>query len=111
MWFVNHDTVSLATLCLIINFNSDKEPLIKLENRLFNFLGRISYSIYTIHTLIIYGVKNLLTVLHMRGAWGSAFLFFGVFILTISIAWLLYEFFEKRFLLLKDKFAVIKNTA
>jgi peptidoglycan/LPS O-acetylase OafA/YrhL len=111
MWFVNNDTVSLVTLCLIVNFNSTKEPLIKLENRVFNFLGRISYGIYIIHPLVLYPLKQLLPGLNLTPAWESAFFFFGALLITVLIAWLLYEFFEKRFLLLKDRFAVIKNTA
>lgn len=110
-WFVNHDAVSLVTLSLVINFNSGKEPLIRLENKVFNFLGRISYGIYIIHPLVIYPLKKWLPRPGLAVAWESAFFFFGSLLITVFFAWLSYEFFEKRFLLLKEKFAVIKNTA
>jgi peptidoglycan/LPS O-acetylase OafA/YrhL len=108
--FVNHDTLSLVTVCLIVNFNFKKNALINLDNRVFDFLGRISFGIYIFHPLIIYCLKHFLPQLNMTRGWELATFFFGVLFLTIGISWLSYEFFEKRFLKLKDRFTVIKNT-
>jgi peptidoglycan/LPS O-acetylase OafA/YrhL len=107
---VNHDTVSLVTVCLIVNINFNKRAFINLDNRVFNFLGRISYGIYIIHPLIMYALKQLLPMLNMPGIWEQVFFSFTVLLLTICVSWLSYHFFEKRFLLLKERFTVIKNT-
>jgi peptidoglycan/LPS O-acetylase OafA/YrhL len=108
--FVNHDTVSVLTVCLIVNLNLNTKSIIKLDNRVFNFLGRISYGIYIIHPMVIYALRELLSKLNLTPAWKLVLLLVTSLLLTISLAWLLYRFFEKRFLLIKDRFSVIKNT-
>ncbi len=110
LWFINQDGVSLVTLCLIVNLNLNTKPIITLENRVYNFLGRISYGIYIVHPLIIYALKLLLPKLNVSPAVETAISFFSTMLLTVFFAWVLYEFFEKRFLLLKERFTVIKNT-
>jgi len=108
--FLNHDIVSLVALGLIVNLGFNSRPMINLENRFFDLLGKISYGIYVIHPLVLIGLQNFLDRLSITQAWESFIFFFGSLALTIGTAWLSYTFFEKRFLLLKDRFSVVKNS-
>lgn len=108
--FLDHDIVSLVALCLMTNLCFNSKPLLSLENRFFDLIGRISYGIYVIHPLVILGLGKLLDQYNMALLWKNLIIFFGVLLCTVGIAWLLYEFFEKRFLLLKNRFTVVQNT-
>jgi peptidoglycan/LPS O-acetylase OafA/YrhL len=108
--FLNHDIVSLMALGIMVNLSFNDRCIISLENRFFDFLGRISYGIYVIHPLVLIGLKNLLDWVNMARAWDSFIFFFGAPLLTIGIAWLSYTLFEKRFLRLKDRFSVVKSS-
>ena len=84
-----------------------------LENRIMNYLGKISYGIYVIHPLLIFVgswiVKStgLLSNIHVGG---HMVVFAGVSTLTILLASLSYKYLEMPFLRLKDKFSVVKST-
>ena len=108
--FLNHQVVSLIALGIMVNLSFNDRAIISLENRFFDFLGRISYGIYVIHPMVLIAVKNLLSPLHMSQGPESLIFFISVLLLTIGIAWLSYEFYEKRFLQLKDKFSVVKTS-
>jgi len=45
---------------LIINISINKKSLIKFDNNVLNFLGKISYGIYMYHMLIIFGIIFIL---------------------------------------------------
>lgn len=108
--FINHDIVSLVALGLIVNLGFNSRPMINLENRFFDFIGKISYGIYVIHPLVLIGLQNFLDRLNIAQAWESFIFFFGALLLTIGIAWLSYTFFEKKFLQLKDRFSAVKSS-
>ena len=108
---VNHDVVAIVTVCLIVNLSFNNNAIISLENRVFDFLGRISYGIYVIHPLMIYGFHELLKPLSWQPLWKDLLFFISVISSTILTAWLSYEFFEKRFLRMKDRFSVVKTVA
>jgi len=78
------------------------------------YLGKISYGLYVFH------VMALQLVPHLVGRMGPAFAGKAVHLgatlslamaLTVVTASLSYEFFEKRFLVLKDRFAVVHSRA
>lgn len=86
-----------------------------LENKLMNYLGKISYGIYVIHPILLYvgtrmasGVFNRVEWLHNTA--GFMIIFVAVSGLTILIAGLSYQYFEMPFLRMKDKFSVVKST-
>ena len=109
--FVNHDIVAMITVGLIVNLAFNNKAIISLENKVFDFLGRISYGIYIIHPLVILGLRSLLVPKYPQPIWKDVIFFSAVMSCTIFIAWLSYEFFEKRFLRPKDRFSVIKSVA
>lgn len=107
---IRAEYISVVSL-LVIMAGLVSKPL--LENRVMNYLGKISYGIYVIHPLLIFVgswiVKStgLLSNTHGGGHW---VVFASVSALTILLAALSYKYLEMPFLRLKDKFSVVKST-
>jgi peptidoglycan/LPS O-acetylase OafA/YrhL len=109
---IDDEIVSVLTVVLIVNVSSNPHTIVNLEWRLSNYLGKISYGIYVIHPLVIFGMQR------WCGAWISqlaptlryVLVYGGVMALTIGLAATSYEFYEKRFLNLKDRFSTVKSS-
>lgn len=70
------------------------------------YLGKISYGLYIFHTVVIGVTKSIFKEVPQQYLFLSLFfaLFFNIVIAVIS-----YEFFERKFLLMKENAAIIKN--
>lgn len=86
--------------------------ILKLESPLLNTLGRVSFGIYLFHTAVCQVVLALFKkfIRHPE----SHLLYDVIYplcnlVLTCLIAYLSYNFFEKRFLRLKNKYAIVKT--
>ena len=102
-----HILHALFFIIVILNVSSNPKSFLKLENRFFNFLGRISYGIYMYHLIIIYFTIKLLMIYEIY----SKLLLYTISILiTCIVSYISYIIFEKRFLNLKKKFAILKST-
>lgn len=110
---VANEFIALVSL-LVIMAGLVRKPL--LENRVMNYLGKISYGIYVIHPIVLYVgtrvFKNVVTSGEAPQNQGGGC--FAIFIcvsgLTIALAALSYKYYEMPFLRIKDKFAVVKST-
>jgi peptidoglycan/LPS O-acetylase OafA/YrhL len=110
---IDDEIVSVLTVVLIVNVSSNPHTIVNLEWRLSNYLGKISYGIYVIHPLVIFGMQR------WCGAWISqlaptlryTLVYVGVMALTIGLAATSYEFYERRFLNLKDRFSTVKSSS
>lgn len=103
---------SVLFLIIILNVSLNKNCFFKLENKLFIFLGNLSYGIYMYHMIVIALLVG--TLKHfgiiVNNSIFSQLIIYGISILaTIFISWLSYTFFEKPFLKLKHKFTVIES--
>lgn len=101
--------ISIISLGVIVSGLVGK-PI--LENKVMNYLGNISYGIYVIHPVLL----TILTYL-MRDVtldWPLWMQYVVLYVamtgLTIGIAALSYELYEKPFLRLKKKFMVVQST-
>lgn len=103
--------VALISIILIMSQVQGNPFLINLEYKWFDFIGKISYGIYVIHPLLIYLLSILYRQLHVDLPLTLQYIliYANVTFLTILIAWLSYTYFEKPFLKLKDRFAVVKS--
>ena len=101
----------LALLSLVCVMSQLHHPVINLENRVCDFVGKISYGIYVIHPLLIYLLSKLYCHLGIRLPNGIdvMIIYIVVTAVTILIAWLPYRFFESPFLKLKNRFAVVQS--
>lgn len=110
---IDNDIVAGLTIVLIINVSMNARSLVKLENKVCDFLGKISFGIYVYHPLVLFFVgRYLASEIETADLAVRYIIIFSAMIgLTILIAWLSYNFFEKRFLQLKMKFAPVPSTA
>lgn len=106
----DNDLVALISTILIVNVSFNEQAILKTENAVFNFLGRISYGMYIIHPLVIFYYCSFLNRFTLSPTWKLILVYLGVIALTIFFAWVSYNFLEKWFLRLKEKFSTIKNT-
>lgn len=101
----------LAIFSLVCIMSQLHNPIINLENRICDFVGKISYGIYVIHPLLIF----LLSSLYYNNRFNLPYsvevglIYIVVTTATILTAWLSYRFFETPFLRLKNRFAIVHS--
>jgi len=86
--------------------------ILRLEKPILKTLGRTSFGIYLFHTAVCQIV--LVVFKKVIGHPGSHLIYdlfypLASLVVTCTIAYVSYEFYEKRFLVLKNKFAVVKT--
>ncbi len=111
LWNVIHLAYSVIFLIVILNVACNPKSILKLENPIFDFLGRISYGLYMYHIMCI------VFVIHMYdewlgfgrdlSAWENLLVYSTSVALTIAVSTLSYYFFEKPFMRRKTKLAMI----
>lgn len=98
---------------LIINVSTNKNFVLKLENRFYSYLGNISFGIYMYHTVCI---ATVLTILQKTGLdQGNQLLFNAILygssvVLTIGVAAFSYTYFESFFLKQKQRFMIVMSS-
>ncbi len=106
------DYISAILFGLLIYNVVQDNAVLNLEYDIFRTLGRISYGIYLFHPpvcrLVITFMVKVLKIPNSFFAYDILYFILAT-AATAGLAWLSYEFFEKRFLKLKDKFAIIKT--
>ena len=109
----DHEIHAVCYAIIIVNVSMNERTLVNLENRLLNFLGKISYGLYVYHMLIIWTLSRMLTR-YLPAMPGRAFRYITVYVLvyglTVFIAYLSYRYFESYFMGWKAKFAKIHST-
>jgi peptidoglycan/LPS O-acetylase OafA/YrhL len=119
IWYSANDVpmknlaISFLYILFILNVSTNPRSTVKLENRVFNYLGRISYGLYMYHNFVIYLV---LLALSYTGFNQVNTLFYNVTLytivigLTIGVSALSYNTFERFFLGFKDRFTIVAST-
>gem|GEM_PF-612449 len=107
---LDSEIISVVTVFIILGQVTKTNRLINLDFGVFDFLGKISYGLYVIHPLVLFFLPKVLgfempLVLRYVVVYGLAL---GV---TILIAYLSYEYFEKYFLKLKSRFSAVVSSA
>ena len=101
-----------ACFCLIIvNVATNPRSVVRIENKVFVFLGNISFGIYMFHEIVI---KVVMEGLVRRGtmfidASSNLLLYALSIVFTLLISTLVYYGFERRFLRLKSSYAVVES--
>lgn len=97
---------------IILNVSTNPKTIVSLENKVFDFLGRISYGIYAYHFIVLFllslGLRHVLPLMSSLPA--HLLMFTAEAITSILVAYLSYEYFEKRFLKRKKKMMVVQST-
>lgn len=94
---------SLCFAVLILNVSTNERSLLKLRAPLFEFLGKISFSIYMFHEVAIQ------LTLKTLGASSNVVLYSVSLVLTLAVASVVYLWYERPFLRLKSRYAVIPS--
>ncbi len=114
----NYEFYAVFFCFLLLNLAGNPASLVKLDTAVTRFMGDISYGLYMYHPLLI-----TLTISLLLRYWPGAvvqqesvqplfvvLLYAGSFGLTTAVAWLSFTYFEKPFLALKDRFAVVASS-
>ncbi|WP_289045552.1 acyltransferase [uncultured Olleya sp.] len=106
--YVDSEINSIFYLIIILNVACNPKTIFSLENKVFNFFGRISYGIYMYHMIIIYVFSHIYIATNMVLNY-YAIVFVIVFVTVVS-AYMSYVYFETPFLRMKKKFMIVKST-
>lgn len=108
---IQPQVVAVVSLVAIVGQLSKNKLLINLENKIMDSIGRISYGIYVIHPLLIYGISKFWTEMSPQlGEMTQVLIIYAIVTLsTLGIAYLSYQLLELPFLKLKNKFAVVQS--
>lgn len=97
---------SILFAIIISNFALNPKVIFSLENKLFNYLGKISFGLYVYHLVAFEITKSLLS----NDYFSERLIFIFSLLFTIIISTISYEYIEKPFLQYKsNKFTVIKS--
>jgi hypothetical protein len=98
---------------VILEQNYSRNSIFKLsKNKTLSSLGKYTYGLYCLHMIAITGSKEICKIFDIDSSlFGVIFVqTFLSLLLSMIMAYISYEFFEKYFLSLKEKLNVIKNT-
>jgi len=104
--FLNFEIYALLFGIIICNFAVNPQRVFTMEYPILIFLGKISYGLYMFHVLAIVISINILKKIALLH---NVFLYLLVFLITITLSYLSFEFFEKQFNIKKHKYAKIKS--
>jgi peptidoglycan/LPS O-acetylase OafA/YrhL len=101
---------SVVFTVLILNVTTNTRSWIRLENRMLNALGRISYGVYMYHYPLLYAVIFTLNAVGIQEGDLYALILYGTTVGgTLLLAAISYRWFELPFLRLKSRFAIIQT--
>lgn len=100
--FKTLEALFFAFVILDQSFNAEGKFKISRSGWLTKW-GKYTYGIYMLHMTVLYGVSIACIVFHLSDLYKHILSFVVALPLTLLIAYLSYEFYEKRFLALKDK--------
>jgi peptidoglycan/LPS O-acetylase OafA/YrhL len=102
--FLNNEIYATLLGYQVFNFAANPTPLFSLENKLFNYLGKVSYGLYMFHPLaIVCAIKCCLWL-----NFTSNILIYPLAVaIAIALAAFSYHFFEKYFIRKKINYSAI----
>jgi peptidoglycan/LPS O-acetylase OafA/YrhL len=109
---LDRDLHAVIYAIIILNVSTNKECIIKVENRFFNYLGKISYGIYAYHFIVLVAIAQPLKPVfqHIQANWAKELIMFlSVLGATTCVAHLSFKYFEAGFLALKKRFTLVKS--
>ena len=91
--YINHEVYSILFLIIILNLAANPNTLVNLENKMMDYMGKISYSIYMWHNIaIIIGLK-IAQVYNPKldGFFSNALYYISTFIITFILTPIFYN--------------------
>lgn len=109
--FIANELVSVITVVLIIDQIAVPRALVPMENRVLDLLGRVSYSTYVWHPLVIFLLSRSVPFAALDVPLRYPAVFLATLSGTLAVAWLSYRYIESPILRLKDRYAVVHSRA
>lgn len=107
---VNHMFYSLFAVILISNVGVNKYSLLKLENKFYNYCGKISYGFYCYHMLVIMVLSRFCDRWFISNTfYNKSLIFLAILGLNLILSSFSYYFFESQFIKMKSKFTIINS--
>jgi peptidoglycan/LPS O-acetylase OafA/YrhL len=109
--FINHEFYSFLFIIIILNFAANPNCLASLENKILDYLGKISYSLYMWHNIAIICGLHVARYFNpqLDDALSNIIYYAVTFILTFIFSALSYEYFEMKFLKYKHLFTKVQS--
>jgi peptidoglycan/LPS O-acetylase OafA/YrhL len=108
--FIDGELVSIITVLLIMGQITQRNNIINLEKPFFNFFGKISYGVYVIHPLLIVVLARIIGPLSLPIVAKATLIYGSVLASTTLLAYLSFNYFEKPFLRIKQRFMVVHSS-
>ena len=107
--FFSHRPYAVLFAILILNLAANPKTVLSINNRLFDYLGRISYGLYMYHSMAIFLAVYIITKLFeiKSPTYLNLVVYSASICLTIAVSAFSYELFEKFFLKKKIRFSSI----
>ena len=106
-----HLVYAMLFLIIILNVSTNPKSILKLENGILNFLGKISYGIYMYHMVIIALVLWIVRKIWPNGTLSVTTENIVIYVLTVGltilVSYLSYTYLEHRFIKLKSRFTKV----
>lgn len=106
-----HLVYSVSSLILILNVSTNPKCFLKLENKVLDYLGKISYGIYMYHMMVaafvLHFAKYILRFNSDLGPMESVWVYLAVLIITILVASLSYHLIEIPFIRKKKSVSTV----
>jgi peptidoglycan/LPS O-acetylase OafA/YrhL len=95
----------------ILNLSTNANTILKIENKVLNYFGKISYSIYLNHLVVIFLIKPFLIkyIYNFTPFIKNIFLFSIIIFFVLICSILSFELYEVKFIKIKNKFSKIKT--
>lgn len=108
---LNYEIFPVLFGICILNLATNKYSIVNLENNFISYLGKISYSIYLNHMVVLFIFFPYLNsmLVGFSIVTKNLIIFPVTLILVIGISILTYNWYEKQFLKLKHKFSHVKT--
>jgi len=96
---LNTDLHAVVYAIILLNVGTNAKTLVSLENRVLNFMGKISYGIYGFHFIVLFLASRLLNNwLPALPVTAARFIQYGsVISITVVMAYLSWRFYESKF--------------
>ena len=107
----DHNIISIVTVLIIFQQTLWDKKSINLENKMFDYLGSISFGIYVYHPLMIYLNSIWMKTLVVYEPFKMGLVHLVVLLSTLLVAHLSYFHFESKILKLRSKFTTIINNS
>lgn len=112
--FIQFEFYSVLFCFMILNLAANPNSVLKLDFKWTNYLGKVSYGLYlygTFMRIFCMAFTERVFGRELSGWQMNLVLYISTIASTIIISILSYEFFEKPFLKIKNRFEVIKTEA